>query len=391
MDLPARLSVLATRPLRQLSAVRPLSALVAAASLAGACGFGGPPPTLPPLVTLAPIPTPAPRVEPSRSRAVPASIDATGEVDVSVDLQAFVDRVPDGTRIAFPEEGTFLLDERGLHLDGRRGLVFEGNGSTLRTTGCSSEGSAFKIGGGAPSTRIVIRDLAIVGANDRAGTSDAFVGGCEHAHGVSIHRSTAIEIDDVTFSGLYGDCVYVGGGGFGPSKDVSIHDSVCSLNGRQGVAITNGEGVRIERVRFDGIGLHAFDIEPNRATDTVRDVIFVDNEVGSYGVSPAFTSYFFAANGDLDALVDGVTIANNVVTGKPVSALVGGEFLGWDGGRTRNGITFVGNRSDTPARGPTLTFKHVDGLQVYGNVQPLDGGELVATDDVVGLSLEPPA
>jgi hypothetical protein len=286
----------------------------------------------------------------------------------------------------FPRGAIYRLGT-AINVFDRHDLVFDGNGATFLVTGCGADDSAFTIGRWFPSSRITIRGFTITGQNTSAGTEQAFVAECEHTHGVSIHASTDIELDDLHISQTFGDCVYVGGGGFEQTVGVYFHDSECQLSGRQGFTITNGAEVRVERVAFDKIAIMAFDIEPNEASDAIRDVLFTDNTVGTTGHSDRFEPQLFGANGNLDAEVRSVTVSNNTVTGGTLYTIVGDEEKGWSGGRNHHDIVFVGNRADTATRGPVLFFKHIDGLQIYGNQQPLSSGELVFLEDVVNADV----
>ena len=143
-------------------------------------------------------PTPASTRAPRLVNAVnvPASIDASGGSDVSSALQSFINGVPDGSTIVFRAGGTYSLG-RGLRLNGRRNLVFDGQGATLRTTGPGGNvaSSTFLIEGG--SRDITIRDLSLVGNNPDAGTADAYHGELESLMVVAIYVSCGIWIAHV--------------------------------------------------------------------------------------------------------------------------------------------------------------------------------------------------
>ena len=99
---------------------------------------------------------------------VPRDIDATGSADVSRELQAFVDRVPDGSTVVFRRKAKYRIDD-GLRLDARHDLDFKGNGTTLKSRGCQHTDSSFVIGWDTPSDNIRIRGLKLVGNNWKAG------------------------------------------------------------------------------------------------------------------------------------------------------------------------------------------------------------------------------
>lgn len=320
---------------------------------------------------------------PSRTYASPESLDASGAMDVSDAMQAFVDGVPDNSRITFPTGSVFRLD-RGISLDDRHDLYFEGSGSTLLLNGCEVTDSAFLIGASEASSGIVIRDFTFVGANADSGTTAAYHLNCEFQMGVAIYQSSNIEITDVIIQRAYGDCVYVGGKGDPVrwSDNIWFHDSRCGPNGRMGVAVTAGSKVDVERVAFDAIAMFPFDIEPNDAGEGATNILFADNTIGTYTLTSLFSPYFFIANGAgaEGAPVENVTVSGNLVTG--------GTLRANSQEPNRKNIAFVNNRSMVPARGPVLTFRYVDGLTVSGNVQPLVSGSLVAVSDSENVTVK---
>ena len=245
--------------------------------------------------------------------------------------------------------------------------------------------SAFAVGVASPSSGITIHDFKVRGHNPSPG--EHFVG-CQHEHGVTVHGSSDILVYDVDVRNVYGDCFYVGEDNQW-ADGVTFRDSTCRGAGRMGVAIVRGRNVRIERVAFDDIAIHAFDIEPYYEGDGATNVVFRDNTVGTYNQCDCFGGSFFAANGDLDAPVRNIEVSNNLVTGGTLQTIVGDEFFGWSGGRQHRDIRFVNNRSTVSAAGPVLTFKHVDGLTITGNKQPLSSGSLARLVDTVNVTYEP--
>ena len=189
---------------------------------------------------------------------------------------------------------------------------------------------------------------------------------------MAIYRSRGIELSNVDISRVNGDCVYIGGVG-SPltwSQDIWYRDSSCIGNGRMGVAIVAGKAVYVERVRFDDIAILVFDIEPNVASGGARDVYLRDNTIGSYGHSSVYTGYFFAANGNSDAIVDNVVISRNVVEDGTLKTLIEKP--------NRRNIVVQGNTSRVTTGGPVMRFTGVSGVTVTGNVQPLSSGELAS-------------
>lgn len=324
-----------------------------------------------PSVSFAPIGSRSPNPMPETSVTVPAATLAGDEDTVSRRLQAFVDKVPDGTAIEFPANSRVEL-ARGILLDGRRDLAFIGNATELITAGCDVEASPFVIGRTEPSQGILIRGFTLTGGNQDSGTNDAHDGDCEFQMGVAIYRSSGIEIDRVSTSRMTGDCVYVGGAGTPLvwSSDVWYHDSVCTGTGRMGVAIVAGSDIRVERVSFDQIAISAMDIEPNGADGGADGVLLLDNTIGAVGVDDAWNPWLFEANGSEEASVRDVQVIGTIATRHALLMKA----------QRPNRFDFVirENRSTIPADGPVMFFDGVDGLVLAGNEQPLTSGSLAS-------------
>lgn len=318
----------------------------------------------------------------SRVVRVPASIDHTGRRDVSAQLQRFVDRVPNHSRIVFRARGVYRL-RHGIKLFNRRGLVFDGNGATLRAKGSGSRpmDSPFALMAG--DRGITIRDFTLVGNNPDAGTSRAFHGGAEHLAGVYLGGARDILIEDVTIRDFYGDCVYVGASGSTWSRNVTFQDSRCLRTGRHGVGLIAGRDVTIQRVRFDKVGFMVVDIEPDRSIDGAVDVVIRKNRVGSYGLTGRYVSWFVAASaGARGAPVRDLTIRGNKVVGVG-RAGYDGQALGIsviiDGGvGPRSGIVIRGNSSTRTVtrtgHGAPILIRGASGVTVVGNRQPMRSG-----------------
>lgn len=346
-------------------------------------------PTPAPTPTLAPTPTPAPATS---IVSVPATIDATGATDVSAPLAAFVRSVPDGSTIAFKVGGTYKLST-AIHLTDRHNLVFDGNGATLRTAGCGVEDSAFLLDG-TPSTGIAIRGFTMIGDNSAAGTTSAFVAGCESQMGVAIYGARDIDISNVTISSVHAECVYIDAGGnprgVGAWADnITFRDSTCRLNGRMGVAIIAASHVTVTRVTFDRIAISVFDIEPYMANGGATYVSLTDNVISGYGASPTYTPWVLQASafGMTTTIVHDITLARNRITAGPTKSAntltTAGLTVKARTQRWQN-FSIVDNVSTVTGNGPTMYFEHIDGLTVSGNTQPLSSGTMVWFDDVSG-------
>jgi hypothetical protein len=327
-----------------------------------------------------PTPTPTPPLVPTpkaAGTAVPASIDATGSSDASAALNAFIATVRDGSTIVFEAGGIYLLDSSIL-LTGRKHLVFEGNGSTLKANGAGSATSSSPFRLNQNNDGIVIRDFVIVGNNTNATT--LYTAGQENQMGVLIYGNSNVEVAHNTISHTWGDGVYIGAKTTPQtlSDGISIHDNTFSYIGRMGIAVVAGSHVTVEHNSFDRVGIAVFDIEPDYTWEMNAFITFRDNTVGSYGLSTRYGGFFFTANGAAGSTVHDVTVAGNTVTGGSLLTIV-------DLARRQN-IVFTNNTSTVRATGPVLRFAHVDGLTVTGNVQPLASGVLARITDSTGIT-----
>jgi hypothetical protein len=301
----------------------------------------------------------------SRVVRVPTSIDYRGRRDVSSQLQRFINRVPNNTRIVFRARGVYRLS-RGIKLVNRHRLVFDGNGATLRAHGCQMDDSPIVISD--HNSRITIRNFTLRGSNANGGTSRSHNNGCEHQAGISIFQSKDIEIARVTITHTNGDCLYIDYGGSARVwvNGVVFRDSACRSNGRQGVAVVGGRNITVKRVRFDKIAMNVLDIEPNTRSGGGVNVRFLNNTVGAYSIDSDWNQYFFAMSG-----ANG-TVRNIRVEGNRVR---GGTLRTHTSINRSSNIVFRNNISTvTPRNDPVLDFRYVDGLVVTGNRQPMRSG-----------------
>jgi hypothetical protein len=297
---------------------------------------------------------------------VPASIDATGSTNVSASMQSFINSVPDDSTIVFPAGSVYRLAGDGIALTRRDGLVLEGEGATLRVTGCTPSDSAFRVD---RSSDITIRGFEVIGDHAVAGTVDAHQVGCQYTMGVAIYGALRTVISDMTVSRVSGDCWYVAEASSGWADDVVVKDSSCRLAGRMGVAIVGGRHVTVTRTSFDQIALFPFDIEPNNDSGGASDVAFTDNTIGAYTVdTDDWNPWLFAVGGASGASVDRVTFSGNRAT-EAALRIKSNKLAVRD-------LSITNNRSDASASGPVMNFDRVAGIRVTGNTQPLRSGTL---------------
>jgi len=341
-----------------------------------------PSPTPAPIATA--LPTPTPLFDSTRPFAAPVTTNVVN-VSAGASLQTLVNAAPDGTEFRFPAATTFTMTS-GVHLSNRHNLVFNLNGSTIKSTGAggSVSSSVFFIESG--SSHITVSNGTLQGSNPDLGSA-IFHAGSEYAMGVASYSSDQIELNGVRVRTTYGDGVYLSGG----SSNVWIHDSSFDYIGRMGAAFIATQHVIIERNTFDHVGLIVFDVEPNTSTEVVNDIHVRDNSVGWYSLSAYQTNWFFAAaTASTHGILSNIYIEHNSVTG---GAIANANNQAGKGGLATNaqharikGLFFRNNSTTVPGKPvdgypAPLYFNHIDGLTVTGNVQPVTSGPTMTIYD----------
>jgi hypothetical protein len=291
---------------------------------------------------------------------VPVTIDRTGTLDVTRDLQAFVDGVPDGSTIEFPAGGRYRIDG-GLRFENRNRLVIDGNGSELlaSTPGDRNRRHLWFIGG----SDLVVREVVVRGANPVAGTGEAaYQAEREAQHAFDVSGVSGMLLERVEAYDVWGDFVYIGTGVGRWSRRVLVRDSTFERNGRQGISITGGEEIVIERNRIAEVRRSAFDLEPNGPGWGVRDVRIVGNRIGR-------TRLHFLAGHGAAAPFDQVVVERNDLIGVALSI-----DLEAPGASRRGAVRIIGNVSDINfgSSAPPIKISGYDSVVVRDNRMPID-------------------
>jgi hypothetical protein len=158
------------------------------------------------------------------------------------------------------------------------------------------------------------------------------------------------------------------------STSVWIHDNTVTSVGRNGVTITSGRDITVERNTFGVVGYCVFDVEPNDASEATYNAKFLANTAISWG-----NAFLAVEGGEKGAIIDGVVVDGNTVSGGSILTVID------NGGTARmKNIAFTNNTGGKAAAGPVLFFAHIDGLTVTGNVQPLTSGVLMRITNSTG-------
>jgi hypothetical protein len=316
---------------------------------------------------------------------VPTTIDSTGATNAAAALQSFIGSVPDGSVIVFKAGGVYRMD-RGLSVQNRHNLVFEGNGATLRANGSSgsmwSDPFVFYASPTSVSD-IVIRNFTLQGNNPHTGT-DIYDPSQETQHGVGVYGGSRIEIANNTIRNTWSDGVYAANGS---TQDwvngLWVHDNTLTYIARNAFTMNAVQNALLERNTIDQVGASVMDIEPDLSNQGAINITLRDNSVGVWGMSPLYTMHFVACannNVGVGAVIGGITITGNHVSqGAPSSVNTpnAGGLSTWIGKSRTSNVTFANNTTTKAAVGPVLIFEHVDGLTVTANTQPLTSGSLL--------------
>ncbi len=287
--------------------------------------------------------------------------------DSTATLQARIDSTPDGGTLTLEADAQFRVDGT-LRIENRRNFTLNGNGATIYAI--TQADRARRHLSMSDGVNIRVTGLTVLGANPYAGIGDlAYQADLEAQHAFEVLGTKNVELDNLQAYDVYGDFVYVGKGTVGASN-VRIHDNTFSRNGRQGVSVTEGTNVFIERNDISGVRRATFDLEPHNPAAVVDKVTIRDNTVGTGRLK------FVASAGQ--GQVNNVTVANNVLKGKSLNILVTPPV-----GVRRTGWTLTGNTSDSTYGSPigaVIVFYQTDAITVTGNYQPLQSGR-----DMVGV------
>jgi hypothetical protein len=318
-----------------------------------------------------------------------ASVDKSGDTDVTDELQRFIDNSPNGSVVCLASDGRYKVNGT-LRIRDRGNIVFDGNGSTIVQT---NRGTARILLIDGSSHDITVRDLTIKGANPSPGTWNSSY---EHNHGIEVGGAVDLTMGNVRIVNVGGDGLYLSAGHVGSkvrwASNIRFHHGTIDGTGRSGISITDGaQHVVIEENTMRHIAFYTLNLEANgHVWDGVaagaRDVRFSDNTLGSQpygtGVGNQPVGHVFVATGSSGGgPVDDIKIARNTISGRPFDIGV------YDNGGLRRNIRVTDNKSDTSASGAPMVFNGVDTLVVTGNRQPLDGSQLVAASGCTDVTI----
>jgi hypothetical protein len=302
---------------------------------------------------------------------VPPSIKSDGSVNVTQQLQAVLDEVPDGGCLELGADARYKHNGT-LKIAWRNDLTVNGNGATLFTNrpGRVPPGAANSL---RPHVRIIggqnvtLDGITIDGPNARRGN---YVGIYEGEHGFDVKGGTGHSIRNSTVRQVYGDFVYVddtgnppGSGVLLPTTGLIVSNNTFRTAGRHGLAVggfasdVRFEGNLVSRVARSAVN---FEMLPGRV---VSEFEIVGNTFRSFGLN------WIAAGA---GVARDIYFGSNQIEGDSMHTKTGPRTLGLIHERW----TFEGNVSDSPHHGDRVVFYmfRMHDVTFVGNVQPMYPG-----------------
>lgn len=269
---------------------------------------------------------------------VPTNIDATGSSDVTLALQGFLDTVPDGSEIIFPNGGNYRV-EGSLYLQDRNNLTFRGNGTKVFATGDGSTAPTsnlptaitflwprkrgqFILRGG---SNYIFTNFIVQGANPYDWQQEeSYNAAYEAQHNFDIEGTHGVLIWKCELRNPWGDFVYCGmwtAYNSDWSYDVTVVANLMHDNGRQGVSFVGTRDVVVEDNDIYNTRRATFDIEPDGSTSGSYNLHIRKNRAGQGRL-------LFVASGGQPGDIHNVLIEGNTMLGRAMSIACGSTTQG---------------------------------------------------------------
>lgn len=278
------------------------------------------------------------------------TIDATGVVDSTAGLNAWIAAQPNGTnatnraRYIFPATATYKITT-GLCIGNKSYVTIWGhaatssawlpsNSTSYRDPGCtisfgsvvgSNVRSAFLPGHTYTSSGVVgygktVTDVVIQGfnINGNASTPGIFNISAETVSAFEVGKAVGLEITLNKAVSIPGDFVRFRGDAT-VCDNVNVHHNWATTVGRNGASFVEGDTLSFDDNVIDRCGYYGFDVEPDDDTTLayrVIDRVYVRrNRYGSFGSTSPYNGTFGAiANGTHSHVAD-IVVTDNLVTG----------------------------------------------------------------------------
>lgn len=213
---------------------------------------------------------------------------STASADPAPSLIDLIAAAPDGTPEAptvIDGQGATFVHEETVRVSNRHHLILRNFTLRAYTDGAAApqwlylqwprNRSHLRVDQG--SSNILIENVTVIGCNPNAGVSAAaYVAALEAQHAFDIDDgSTFVTVRACQASDIYGDFVFI------RAKDIVVEDCNFARNGRQGIATSHSERVRISRNRLDQCRRSFFDLEADLDVSILYDITIEDNITGT--------------------------------------------------------------------------------------------------------------
>lgn len=298
---------------------------------------------------------------------VPKKIRDNCSVAVETQIMSWLASVPDGNTAQFGRGACYGQDGT-ITLPDRVGLTIDGQGSEFRalTPGGSHRANWRLVNG----RGLTLRNMAVRGSNPQGSYNPAV----EWQHGYDVNGVQGLTLSNVHARETWGDGVMVWRGSPSPAcgddassaRNVLISDSLLERNGRQGLAIVDGEHVTLQDSTVGPVAWSNVDVETDEDCEIARHINIVRNQFGAnrYGV---IANVGFGAGPN----VGDVTVTDNTqtaATGAAGECWAPVRILSPDAAY-RSGYVFRRNRF--LARRNGLEFRRVQDIEVSSNTVTL--------------------
>jgi hypothetical protein len=293
---------------------------------------------------------------------VPSKIPADCSASASIDISVWLATVPNGATAKFAKNGCYGEDGE-IVVNDRQNLLIDGNGSTFKTltpeTGTGRKN--WHVTGG---RNITFQNLTLQGELTFTGPyTTSFTPADTYQHGIEFDGVQGATVRAATIGAVLGDFVEAAPDRrtktWVPTRNLLVTDSVLIGSGRQGVGITDADGVTLSGNYIGYVNRDGIDIEPNYATELGRNIQIVGNtfdvmrfaQVASQGAGGAPN-------------VENITVAGNTVINQQTTCLPF-VYSKSPAGAVRTNLTVTANSSLSYQT--TVEASGISGLTVTNN------------------------
>jgi hypothetical protein len=227
-----------------------------------------------------------------RYQATPGMFASDCSVPVDQAITKWIASIPDNSIVSFAAGACYGLDG-SIQVQNKSNLSFHGNGATFKAITLNTPGrSNWIVTGG---THIVFKRMTIVGFNPNPGGYPVNVNGqsYEFQAGILFRSVETARVEQVDISAVYGDFIdtYFDSPAMTPTRNLIVQNSHFDGSGRQGIALTDVDGVVLSNLYVGNTGLSGVDVEPDDNAEFGRNIFIVNNAFGPLGRFTDATKY----------------------------------------------------------------------------------------------------